>query len=521
MILLLHNKYLHLYASLFTSINSILMTESEGWTSLLPAFSKSTFSAYESLLAVGPETSGALQGTTWIQQAHDEMYSLLQRDHNGVVVEAKLLPGVLAFQQGLNLTVREQQLKDLAQLVPNEGKKPRSMILQRFMGSGKTLVIGTLLTFLKANRFRLSVLVPPTSMFETNAQSMSRRSCRLFGQRAHVITFDNSEEQMEEHRLEAIYAKLVKAMHQQEYVMMSPRTIQMMQNVFVHRLLNKCSSTSTRLLGKTLRLLRSRGLATFDEIDVTFDPKQERNMALQGTKKPADPLVLSLIVDLYVYLATSEDPKVKRVQILDNKQAEFGAFDELLPQLIKRAADYICSSNDWIKMTSACTSPAFSRESLESFLTHGAIYEEAWIKSLDGDLAERLALVLLQLHQNFRRTLSRTVNRHLGRSRASIENGLAIPYVAANTPNEVSSFADIWSLAQFTSLFYLNEGLDSKQTEIATGVWQKRLKDEDELRQKQRLDPPSLTEMHQRWQSFCPDCPDPREPVRANEVEMI
>lgn len=92
-------------------------------------------------------------------------------------------PALAVFEYLAGMRLR----KDQPSYVPQGEKYFVDLIIQRLMAAGKTFVLGTILALMKADGYHLSVLIPPSSLFQTNAQDMHQRSVRFFDQKANAV----------------------------------------------------------------------------------------------------------------------------------------------------------------------------------------------------------------------------------------------------------------------------------------------------------------------------------------------
>ena len=105
------------------------------------------------------------------------------------VYECYSYPEILVFEYKNEMMLHKQQVEAIEELIQSDQRIYPNKAIQRIMGAGKTVVLGTLLAMLKADGYHLSLLVPPRALFDTNAQDMKLRSQNIFGQKAETIIF--------------------------------------------------------------------------------------------------------------------------------------------------------------------------------------------------------------------------------------------------------------------------------------------------------------------------------------------
>lgn len=445
-------------------------------------------------------------------------------------------PYLMAFETALNIRLRKKQVADLIKMSrlvrtdgnatvmvgetgvdstgarvevrPGEYFSPPNMIVQRLMAYGKTLVLGSCLGLEMADGYHLSILIPPTSLLETNAQDMSARSMMIFGQSSSFIRFyrvANLEKESE--LLFSIFAAIKKAINSREFVIMSVETVQGMLNrwIMMRRIMNSENYELTRensnleknfeLLDCILKIFRERGAAIFDEIDLTFDPSKDLSFPVDRKIK-VDSRIKELIICTMEKISTRDNLK-SLVDIASNRQhlCKYSEdFEDLLIELIIDHLSKELGILDTDKLKEILKSPDTSNfvESAE-FLVHGLVEGDGGDMVVTREPREtrsgQMTLhhptnplnmkdvldIISGAYQFIRIWLKRDLKHNIGVTMGPSLNKsyeLARPYACANTPRETSEFSDKYQLIILTCIMYAHLGLSEKQVKR----WIERLK---------------------------------------------
>lgn len=406
---------------------------------------------------------------------------------------------IFEFFSGFNL--RKEQSDDMKTLLARDlAGGFQSKILQRIMSAGKTVVYGTLLAFMKADGYHLSILLPPASLFETNAQDMLHRSQTYFGQKGHVITFKRGPDYVSEKFLRKLRCLLVNAIRRREYIMMTPETLQSIQNSYIECLEKLAKLKQSFNIIKTdlsnaqnveyekrisnieacknelkhiLLLIKERGAATFDEVDMTGSPRKELNFPTDEVDH-LDRLGVTLVSELFFIAAT--DPKIKSagLDLNSNTQARLppSSYDQIKRVLAESIVQTITSTPQLT--ADLCLPPAFdeqNKKDLIEFFTNKDTDPPEWVRVLhqsqnkrDSDAAENLILIKKQIVDWLPDAWKKTADEHYGRSKQYPHIQVAKPYIAASIPNERAEISDRWEVVNKTCQLYLTNGLDKQQT---------------------------------------------------------
>ncbi|MFQ5729335.1 MAG: hypothetical protein ACE5GN_03135, partial [Waddliaceae bacterium] len=223
-------------------------------------------------------------------------------------------PSFLVFQYYMKLYLKEHQiagLRDMLPQDPNNLYKFPSVLLQRIMGGGKTLVFGHLMALLKADGYHLSIHVPPTPLYETALYDMRHISQHVCSQKERTLTFDDHPARFTLDYLTRMKNTLENAIVNREYITMTNETIRALRCKYIKTRLQILESSeeeaaslekSNRALKDILKLIRERGIFTLDEVHQALDPRKELNMPYGPTSRPN--LIHAKLTSAVIRLAT-------------------------------------------------------------------------------------------------------------------------------------------------------------------------------------------------------------------------
>ena len=101
-------------------------------------------------------------------------------------------PVIMNFEfRSKKYRLKSEQVKDIELLTSEESDNFKSVVIQRMMAAGKTLVLGTISVVMKAlkRNDRLSILVPPSSLYQSNTTDMQNRTYHYFKKRGNSFSF--------------------------------------------------------------------------------------------------------------------------------------------------------------------------------------------------------------------------------------------------------------------------------------------------------------------------------------------
>ncbi|MDF2577315.1 MAG: uncharacterized protein K0S74_799 [Chlamydiales bacterium] len=390
----------------------------------------------------------------------------------------------LILEASLGLLLKKDQVESLKAFFGDDPQKPYpNKIVQKIMGGGKTLVIGTLLALMKADGYHLSLLVPPASLYKTNSKDMQARLHKLFGQKAHTFDFDRDSKKFTVPYLADLHHTLVNTIKNRDFLIVPPEMLQSLRNRYHEarqqllplyeelanyqrdpskvEQLKACQASidqieqPTRWLKKILSILLERGAATFDEFDSIAEISKEFNYPC-GEKKNFDSEFIELIEDLF--LNSALDPEIAPVlRLRENKQSLLS--EEQYTQIKTRLVDLVLG-----KWQSRLGITEANKEAALKYVNNKeAELPQDWHHPEKQKEARLLILLHQQVNEWLPQVFKKSTDQHFGRSLAYPDKGIAIPYIANNTPNERAEFASPWETFNKTFLLYLNKGLGRNQ----------------------------------------------------------
>ncbi len=406
-----------------------------------------------------------------IQLLGEELRAKAQRHYN-----IWKMPFLAVFEASMNFRLREDQTSALKRILDckmvDKNCKYDSIILQMLMAAGKTLVVGTNLAFAMADGFYLPVVIPPSSLFITNTQDMCRRSMKIFGQECLPVVYDRSLEKYSVEFLGWLLYSLKRIIEKRGYVIISPESLQSLQNRFVENLYSNALNATDmpqdekqklQLLQNILSLFLERGLGIFDEIDMIFSPMRELNFPTREVE-PIDAKAITIVTQIFHWLAFDGEILKLGVNI---RGSAFKFQRDNWHNVVERIVALLCVTKvrSFLNMTCEQLSWFYSKKSHSSGIPD-------WLNELKGSIDyessqvfNRILVLHHLLYTTIPESLSFTVNLHFGLSRNIPADGkyvqIAKPYIAANTPNENAEFSDKWETVCKTLITYIQTGLGS------------------------------------------------------------
>jgi hypothetical protein len=430
------------------------------------------------------------------QALDDDLITLFRETlEDQLAYDPRTLPALLVFEYYGSeflqkmVRLRSDQVAGIQEMLArDENNAFQSLSLQLIMGAGKTFVFGTVMALLKADGYHLSVHVPPAALFATNSSEMLQRVRMFFQQKGHALHFLRAPEYFTPTFLTDLYNALHRAVLNREVILAAPETILSIRNRYIEMRdhvadLYQASGNSEEIrqavqsleiLEKVIKLLKQRGVATLDEIDVTLAANKEHNFPI-GERKPLDQNAIRLIEQIFYLSAT--DPEVgPKLGLVHNAQSHLNleSRKELCRIVAGKFIDHLTLDPRWKDRFLLYTLPPKEqqdvKEQLVVYFMDKDLPPPEWLVKLhksnnpqQNQLAEYLVLARKELGDWLPQGWQRNLNEHYGRSHADENYELARPYVANNTPNETSEFADRWEMINRTFHTYLVEGMNKNQ----------------------------------------------------------
>jgi len=385
--------------------------------------------------------------------------------------------------------LRSNQVEGITEMLQQDDSGSyRNIALQRIMGAGKTFVFGTVMALLKADGYHLSVHVPPSALFSSNSSEMLQKVMLFFQQKGHAIHFTRTPEHFTAPFLAHFYKTLRRAVNKREVILAAPETLLSLRNRYVEMRdyvadlykrrapLPEIAKVEgpLKILESIIVLLKERGVATLDEIDVTLAPNKEHNFPV-GDRKSLNGEALELIEKIF-YLATTDPELAPKLGLLRNHQSHLGEEERraLCGTLATKIIDHLIFDPKWKDRLLIYLLPHHERKDAANRLHDYLMSEEKSppqelleLRSSDDPLRKELAEGIILIRKELRDWLPkgwrRNLDEHYGHSHINENYALARPYLANNTPNETAEFADRWEMINRTFHMYLVEGFSKGQ----------------------------------------------------------
>jgi hypothetical protein len=339
----------------------------------------------------------------------------------------------------------------------------KSVVIQRMMAAGKTLVLGTISVVKKALKGgRLSILVPPASLYLSNTTAMQARTYSYFKKKGKTFSFSRFHDFDKLEKYMKVVLKLIKGeIKAKDYLILSPDTLHSYLNSYIENLLkfdpneiytNNSKANILKKFAEIYLIFKERGSIILDEIDMTMDPKKELNFPTQETE-PYNMTAVVLLADIMEFMIFDKAIIASGLKIHSNNQASLThdnykkCLGIIFCYIEKQLND---ESSLWYKFVLEGSRKYSNPRSIIEFLRSDNMSKEReWITNFHNlgneIVANALIIVKSQIHHHMEHSLKGTVNQNFGSAgKLRPEIKFAIPYVSANTPSTSSIFADRW-----------------------------------------------------------------------------
>lgn len=278
-----------------------------------------------------------------LKGSEDDQHALLQKIGNGLsqvkYVNPQIDPNAfLVLENGLDLFLKEDQVEGLRAMLPRvDQKKFPNVLLQRIQGGGKTLVFGHTMALVKADGYHLSFHVPPTPQYGTARYDMKHVSGKVFGQKERTLEFDDDPQRFTVEYLSWMRETMVTAVVNREYITATNETLRAIRCKYIKMRLIieleliasngeetekiKNLEERTGILKDMLKIMRERGVFTFDEVHLAFDPKKELNMPFGDFSNVSIPQA-RVMAKLMAIAANSRDELGSLLKLHENQQSQ-------------------------------------------------------------------------------------------------------------------------------------------------------------------------------------------------------
>jgi hypothetical protein len=378
-------------------------------------------------------------------------------------------PVIMNFEfRSQKFRLKPEQVKDVELLTTKDVNSLfPSIVIQRMMAAGKTLVLGTISVVKKAlDSTQLSILVPPSSLYQSNTTAMQNRTYQYFKKRGINFTFSRFG-QLEDRELcsdlisylSYVIETITNAMNEGNYLILSPDMLHSFLNSYIEVLLkaeNKWEKDQKLVLtryAEIYRIFKQRGSIILDEIDMTMDPKKELNFPTLETE-PYNMTAVAMLVDIMEFMIFDKEIIDSGLSIHSNNQASLTerGYQNCIKIILKYIENQLLDSSSlWNHLIYGFSKSdeTSASEIIEFLQDPNMVGRKEWITELHNSGSETIANALIivkqQLHYQLKHALMGTVNHNFG-SAGSLrpEIKFAVPYAAANTPSAASVFADRW-----------------------------------------------------------------------------
>jgi hypothetical protein len=434
---------------------------------------------------------------TLISQKIEQIKTIFNQDSDIEVDEISLLidemkkisdfnirlakPSILNFEyKSKKYRLRTEQANDIDHLssIDPVTNLFKSTVIQRMMAAGKTLVLGTISVVQKAmDSTKLSILVPPTSLYQSNLSSMQSRTYSYFKTKGLNFIFPRFKYSCSKDLTDVIIPflnSLIKqmnhVMNSKDYLVLSPDSLQAFLNSYIE-MLNLYAhpenltdliymQSALTLYAQIHQVFKNKSSIILDEIDMTMDPKKELNFPTVENE-PLNMYAATLTTDLMEFSLFDHESNRLGLDILGNNQsslteAGFEKYRVILMNYIKKQLDD--EKSIWTDYLIDKTVKILTPLNIMRFLENEDIsFMKDWILKLHEaqktTIADCLVIIKVQIWKNLKESLKSSANLNYGATgttRPTTE--YAIPYLAANTPSPSSEFADRWETLNKTLL---------------------------------------------------------------------
>lgn len=368
---------------------------------------------------------------------------------------------LLVFEYGLNLTLKEHQvdgIRDMIKVADPQKARFRSVLLQRIQGGGKSLVFGHIMAQFKADGYHLSVHVPATAQYRTTIYDMSNKSDRLFGQRERTLEFDDDPLKFTPKYLTWMLNMLKETVVDRGYVSITNESLRAMRCKYLKtrfEIMNappgadtKALEESNQILKSILKLFRTRGIFTFDEMHLAFYPLKDLDMPY-GSPSHANPDECKLLAKIVSLALLAQDETGPLLDIQHTAQLDEQKFKLACSQIIE----------------SLLKEPGWDGEGIREFISKEIDDLPSHLETPENKNLANLVILARQMLSDkwLKERLNMNVNEHHG---LSDESGprISVPYIANMKPAEGSEFSDRFVMTTNTLIAYMATGLNALQT---------------------------------------------------------
>ena len=412
------------------------------------------------------------------------------------VIPEKDPQAFLVLEEGLKLFLKQDQVEGLLDMLPPAPTMNlKCRLLQRIQGGGKSLIFGHVLALLKADGYHLSVHVPPTSQYGTALYDMRHISGKVLGQKEQTLVFDDNPERFTVKYLKWMKHTMTQAVIDREYITMTIETLRAMRCKylkmrFIQSLMMKVQGketpeikeleTKNSLLKDMMKLLRKRGVFTFDEVHLAYDPDKELNMPFGecGHIALSEAKLIARLIQLACLAKDDKDFLLKLRQNQQSQQTD-SDYQKMLQSVVKSWLGDVSLKQHLKQFVVAPEEKHLElydffigkSEDIPDFISQRVDPSKPVIK----ETADLIVLAKQMLGgQWLKDRLNKSVEEHHGFSSLQPGPRIAIPFTANTKPSEGSEFSDRYVMITNTLMTYAVQGLSPKQLTEWIGVQRKQ-----------------------------------------------
>lgn len=446
----------------------------------------------EEVVEIRQETTQYLLDATWNQQI-DRVIRLTKHQSKQTGLNQKLTvqklarefvakrgsfdpiaqPELLVFEYRNNLLIRESQLEKHRILVEKCGsgeKKVKDAVVQMIMGGGKSTVLMPLYAFAAADGKSLPIMVVLSSLLDVTSKYLQTVMGDRFGRKIKTIVF-NRDSDFSVKSLRYFRKTLQRMIQTKQLWLTTGESIQCLElkwfeilSVYANGDYDPKEAGIAKeqllLLQDIRRMIRERGDLFIDEGHVTLNPRKELNFTI-GQSNDFNPHCSELLLRFASVLTS--DPEVSDLlRLRENLQAQ--GIDRCLDRLKEILIDDLFT---YLRI------PEQSQDECRAYLKNETREVPEWIQQLpdvkdlpkeEVPIKELLAVAKEEISSLLELTLRKTCDKDYGRSNRN-DVALAIPFLAANTPNERARFGLSLEVANYTDFTYLQRKVKKEQIE--------------------------------------------------------
>jgi Protein of unknown function (DUF3638) len=387
-----------------------------------------------------------------LDNTNAELYAILSAKRE---YTPSLYPELLVFEYQADLLLKKEQFRVISLLLNSKNNpldpSETEVIVQLIMGAGKTKVLLPILAAKYADGHKLSMLIVPNSLLETNRQDLKLTLKGTLHKEPFCFEFDRNTPTTEEELRNKLWSLQNAILHRNCIVTTAENLLcvklkyqELLHQVAHNQLKAEEAEPKIKLLKEMYELFKTRGWAVLDEADTILSSRREVNFPL-GSYKSVPKERTQLVQKIYKVLL---DPKWECwTQIRRNKPETFSKknfLEHVAPEIVQALI------SDW-------PLNSINLEDLKKFML-GQL-EEQELPGLDQHPQRNLISLAKELIVTFIPfVLSKKGNEHFGLSHET-NRKYPVPYKANNTPEETSEFGNIYETLLYAANIYSQDGL--------------------------------------------------------------